>query len=203
MPQDRERKQAEADANEARNQAEAANRAKDQFLATLGHELRNPLGALSSAVRVLEGGEVRSDQAARLRYIMGRQSVHLARLVDDLLDIGRLTAGRVALYRRPMDLADCARDCVGTLRFREEYATRKISLQTESVWIEGDPDRIARILTNLLYNALKYTPPQGKILLSMTRQRSSGHPRRRRRRRDFRRVAAPCFRPLRARRSRI
>ena len=162
-----ERKRAEADANEARNQAEAANRAKDQFLATLGHELRNPLGALSSAVRVLEGGDVRSDQAARLRDIMRRQSVHLARLVDDLLDIGRLTAGRVALHRRPIDLADCARDCVGTLHFREEYAARNIGLQTESVWIEGDPDRIAQILNNLLYNALKYTHPQGKILLSI------------------------------------
>jgi signal transduction histidine kinase len=160
-----ERKRAVAEATEARNQAEAANRAKDQFLAMLGHELRNPLGALSSAVRVLEGGDVQPEQATRLRNIMGRQSVHLARLVDDLLDIGRLTTGRVTLNRRPINLADCARDCIAALAFRTEYAARNINLQTESAWVDGDPDRVAQILTNLLTNAVKYTRPDGRVHL--------------------------------------
>src|SRR5258708_32532272 len=94
-----ERKRAVADANDARNQAEAANRAKDQFLAMLGHELRNPIAALSSAVRVLEHGDIRSQQFASLLEIMVRQSGHLARMVDDLLDVERLTAGRSTLTR--------------------------------------------------------------------------------------------------------
>jgi signal transduction histidine kinase/CheY-like chemotaxis protein len=162
-----ERKRAVAEANEARNQAEAANRAKDEFLAMLGHELRNPLGALSSAVRVLEGGNVQAEQVSRLREIMGRQSLHLARLVDDLLDIGRLTTGRITLNRRPMNLAESARDCVATLSFRDAQNARNISLQTESAWVDGDPDRIAQILTNLLTNAVKYTQPGGKILVSI------------------------------------
>ena len=162
-----ERKRAVADANEARNQAEAANRAKDQFLAMLGHELRNPIGALSSAVRVLERGDVRSQQSARLLEIMVRQSRHLARMVDDLLDVERLTAGRITLNRRPMNLGECARECVTALRVREEYADRNIDLRIEDAWIDGDPDRIAQILTNLLSNACKYTRPEGKIVLSI------------------------------------
>ena len=163
-----ERKRAEADANEARNQAEAANRAKDQFLAMLGHELRNPIAALASAVRVLQRGDVQSQQSARLLAIMVRQSGHLARMVDDLLDVERLTAARrITLNRRPMNLAECARDCVTALRLREEYGKHNITLRIEDTWIDGDPDRVAQIMTNLLSNACKYTRPEGKILLSI------------------------------------
>ena len=162
-----ERKRAEEDANEARNQAVAANRAKDQFLAMLGHELRNPIAALSSAVRVLEHSDVLSQQYSTLLEIMVRQSGHLSRMVDDLLDVQRLTASRITLNRRPMNLAECARDCVTALRLREGYADHNIVLRIEDTWIDGDPDRIAQILTNLLSNACKYTRPQGKIVLSI------------------------------------
>ena len=162
-----ERKRAVADANEARNQAESANRAKDQFLAMLGHELRNPIAALSSAVRVVERGDMRSLQATPLLEIMVRQSGHLARMVDDLLDVERLTVGRIALNRQPMNLGECARHCVTALRLREEYADRSIELSIEDAWIDGDPDRIAQMITNLLSNACKYTRPDGKIELSV------------------------------------
>jgi signal transduction histidine kinase/ActR/RegA family two-component response regulator len=163
-----ERKRAEADANEARNQAEAANRAKDQFLAMLGHELRNPIAALSSAVRALELGDMRSQGIAPLLEIMVRQTGHLARMVDDLLDVERLTAARrVTLNRQPMNLGECARHCVTALRLREEYAERNVELRIEDTWIDGDPDRVAQILTNLLSNACKYTRPQGKIVLGI------------------------------------
>jgi len=163
-----ERKRAEEDANHARNQAEAANRAKDQFLAMLGHELRNPIAALSSAVRVLERGGVRSQQSAPLVEIMVRQTGHLARMVDDLLDVERLTAARrVTLNRRPMNLAECARHCVTALRVRDEFDQRNIELRLDDIWIDGDPDRIAQILINLLSNACKYTHPNGKIVLSI------------------------------------
>jgi signal transduction histidine kinase/CheY-like chemotaxis protein len=160
-----ERKRAEAEAHDARKKAEEAGRGKDQFLAMLGHELRNPLGALVSAVKVLESVNIQAEQASRIREIMARQSRHLARLVDDLLDIGRLTTGTIALHRRPMDIGECARNYIATQRFNEEYAARKISLETKAVWINGDPDRIEQILANLLSNALKHTRGDGKILL--------------------------------------
>ena len=162
-----ERKRTEQDATEARNQAVAANRAKDQFLAMLGHELRNPIAAISSAVRVLEHSDVLGREHSTLLDIMVRQSGHLSRMVDDLLDVQRLTARRITLNRRPMNLAECARDCVLALRLREGYADHNIILRIEDTWIDGDPDRIAQILTNLVSNACKYTRPQGKIVLSV------------------------------------
>ena len=165
-----ERKNAEAEANQARQQAENANRAKDQFLAMLGHELRNPLGALASAVRVLEIGNVPPEQAMRLRQIMARQSGHLTRLVDDLLDVGRVTAGTITLKRQPMNLGEYARECVATLCLNPEYAERDISLQTDPVWIEGDRDRVEQILSNLLSNSVKHTSQDGKIILAVRRE---------------------------------
>ena len=163
----RERKHAVADANEARNLAEAASRAKDNFLAMLGHELRNPIGALSSAVHVLERGDVQPELSARLLEIMVRQSRHLARIVDDLLDVSRLTAGRIALNNRPMNLGECARECSAALSLREQYAARNVRLRIEDVWIDGDPERVTQILTNLLSNAFKHTHPEGEINLSV------------------------------------
>ena len=162
-----ERKRAVADANEARLQAEAANRSKDKFLAMLGHELRNPIAALSSAVHVLENGDAQSPKSAQILEIMQRQSGHLARMVDDLLDVERLTAGRITLDRRPMNLAECARECVAALHLRREFAERDIEPRLADTWIDGDPDRIDQILTNLLSNASKYTRPGGKIVLTI------------------------------------
>jgi signal transduction histidine kinase/CheY-like chemotaxis protein len=162
-----ERKHAEAEAKEARRQAQRENRAKDRFLAMLGHELRNPLGALSNAIRVMENGRIQPEQATRVREIIGRQISHLARLVDDLLDVGRLTAGRITLNRKPLDLAQCARACVDTLRLDQAYATRNISLDIQTVWVDADRDRIEQILTNLLSNALTHTRPDGKIVLGV------------------------------------
>jgi len=162
-----ERKRAEAEAKEARRQAERENRAKDRFLAMLGHELRNPLGALSNAIRVAESGRIQPEQATRVREIIGRQINHLARLVDDLLDVGRLTAGRIRLNRKPLDLAQCARACVDTLRLDPAWATRNITLDIQTVWVDADRDRIEQILTNLLSNALNHTRPDGKIVLGV------------------------------------
>jgi CheY-like chemotaxis protein len=133
----------------------------------LGHELRNPIAALLTAAHILERGEAKALQAERLVEIVTRQSQHLARMVDDLLDMGRAAAGKITLDKRPMNLGECARASVATLRMREEYAARNISMQIEDVWINGDRNRIDQILTNLLSNALSYTPPEGKISLSV------------------------------------
>ena len=110
-----ERKRAEAVANEAADTAESANRAKDEFLAMLGHELRNPLGAIASAVRVLERVENDADRAATARAIIARQVDRLARMVDDLLDVTRVTTGKIALQRRPVDLVDGVSACLAAL----------------------------------------------------------------------------------------
>jgi signal transduction histidine kinase/CheY-like chemotaxis protein len=162
-----ERKRAEAEAKEARGLAQRENRAKDRFLAMLGHELRNPLGALTNAIRLVESGRIQPEQAIRVREIIGRQVSHLARLVDDLLDVGRLTTGRITLNRKPLDLAQCARACVDTLRLDQAYATRNISLDIETVWVDADRDRVEQILTNLLSNALNHTRPDGRIVLGV------------------------------------
>src|SRR5262249_8845132 len=89
-----------------------ANRAKDEFLATLSHELRTPLGAIVNAAAALDHEGIGEDRAARLRKIIHRQTHHLTRLVDDLLDVARVTAGKIALNRQPIDLADVAGGCV-------------------------------------------------------------------------------------------
>jgi len=126
----------------------------------LGHELRNPLGALAGAVRVLE---VHSELDVKLRNIMLRQSSHLARLVDDLLDVGRLTAGMITLDRHPLDLAQVARECIATLTLNNHNDGPRIFLQAEPAWINGDVNRVEQIFINLVSNALKHMRKHGKI----------------------------------------
>jgi signal transduction histidine kinase/ActR/RegA family two-component response regulator len=162
-----ERKRAIANANEARQLAEEANRAKDHFLAILGHELRNPLGALSNALYVLDQEPLEPSRAAHLRAIMRRQSVHLGRLVNDLLDVGRLSTGRIALARGPINLAECVNDCIATLRVRDDYSQRNLTSSGEAVWVDGDSVRITQIVNNLLSNALKFSQPDGKVTLTV------------------------------------
>ena len=148
--------------------AEGANRAKDEFLATLGHELRNPLGAISGAVHVLAADENTSGRAARLLEIIGRQTQHLSRLVDDLLDVSRLVAGKLTLERRPEDLRELVERTLSTFRELGRATRHTISLTGESVWVNGDATRLEQVVMNLVDNAVKYTPPGGRIDVSMT-----------------------------------
>src|SRR6185503_8292851 len=101
---EREREGLLASAQLAREAAEAANRAKDQFLAMLGHELRNPLAAVSNAIALLDHADPHSEMATGAREIIARQAAHLARLTDDLLDAARAIAGKIVLSREPLDL---------------------------------------------------------------------------------------------------
>src|SRR5262245_45368771 len=98
----------------ARLEAEAASRAKDEFLAMLGHELRNPLSAISSAVEVLNRVGSNTELAANARKIATRQTHHLARMMDDLLDVGRVISGKVVLSRHPVNLAQLAQRVIST-----------------------------------------------------------------------------------------
>jgi len=152
----------------ARAEAEAANRAKDQFLAVLGHELRNPLGAISNAVQLLRQGGLRADLAAHACEVIARQVSHLARLTDDLFDVSRVIAGRVVLEREPIELLETAERALNMLRAAGKIDRHTVTLEGQPVWIHGDAARIEQILTNLIGNALKYTPPSGSILVQIS-----------------------------------
>jgi signal transduction histidine kinase len=162
----RERIEIEGSERRAREAAEAANRSKDEFMAMLAHELRNPLSAIGSAARVLDHSRAGAERIARAKAIILRQSEHLARLVEDLLDIGRSGAGRIVLYRRPTNLADCVIECINALTQGEKAASHEIRTELQPVWVEGDPDRLEQIVANLLTNAIKYTPEGGTIRVS-------------------------------------
>lgn len=159
----------------ARIEAEDANRTKDEFLAMLGHELRNPLGAIGSAAEVLqqlaakpEGpGAADVQLAEHARVVIARQTRHLARLVDDLLDIGRVVSGKVLLSRQRIDLEALVRRVVENFHFTGSLDQHDLQLRLEPAWVEVDSTRIEQVVDNLLGNALKYTPAGRRIELSL------------------------------------
>ena len=163
----RERSVNEALEREARSRAAAehANQAKDQFLAMLGHELRNPLSAISAAVTVLDMTSRDLDADRRAREIVRRQLRHLTEIVNDLLDVSRLTIGKVALNRRPLDLATVVQHVVAA--FRDAGRCDHVTIETSltPVTIVADETRIEQVVGNLLDNACKYTPSGGHVVV--------------------------------------
>jgi PAS domain S-box-containing protein len=148
-------------------ESQRVNRAKDEFLAMLGHELRNPLGAISSAVRVLDHSKGSNDAIARACDVIVRQSAHLGRLVDDLLDVGRVVTGKILLERATVDLAEVARRTVGTFTAAGKTQAHRLNVETVPVWIYADSVRFEQVIANLLTNALKYTPAGGTIRVTV------------------------------------
>ena len=160
-----------ADELEARaHELAHADRRKDEFLAMLAHELRNPLAPLATALHLLRTGGTERQQALE---IAERQAKQLSRLVDDLLDASRITQGKIALRLEPTTLEDVIRRAVETARPTMEAGRQifQMSLPTEPVGLHADPARLSQVLANLLDNAAKYTPPGGAIWL--TAERSS------------------------------
>jgi len=147
----------------ARATAESANRAKDEFLAMLGHELRNPLGAISNASMLLESAAAQPTVTAKARAIIARQVTHLSRLTDDLLDASRALTGKIVLRREPMDLAVAALQTITTLKAAGRLGAHHVLHDLRSAWVEADPVRLDQIIGNLLVNAVKYTPAGGTI----------------------------------------
>ncbi|MDB5757294.1 MAG: hypothetical protein JWM30_583, partial [Burkholderia sp.] len=158
-----------ASEQEARLLAENQNRAKDEFLAMLSHELRNPLAAISNSIALMEHPAVPPETAARARIIIKRQSRHLARIVDDLLDLGRLMNGKVVLVRQRLDLAEAVRDCVQGMRTTGRLEQHLLHVELVPAWVEADPTRIEQIISNLISNALKYTPAGGSITVNVAK----------------------------------
>jgi PAS domain S-box-containing protein len=162
----RERKQVEAERERARAEAVAASQAKDEFFAVLGHELRNPLGVISTALHVLEGTDPRDERGTKARQILARQVTILVRLVDDLLDVTRLATGKIALRMAPVNLGTAAQRVVTTVA--AGAPDRHIDCHArDDQWIQADETRLEQILTNLLHNAMKFTPADGRIVVAV------------------------------------
>jgi signal transduction histidine kinase/ActR/RegA family two-component response regulator len=158
-----DRDRAAAQVNDALRIAEEANRSKDQFLAMLGHELRNPLAPIATAVQLmaLKGDE----KTAQERHIIERQLVHVTRLVDDLLDVSRITSGRLAIRREPVPLAQVLTQVVETIRpsLHERSLSLDLAPGMDRAWVAGDEVRLVQVFNNLLVNAIKFTPPGQSI----------------------------------------
>lgn len=153
----------------ARAEAEAANRAKDQFLNMLSHELRNPLGVILNGVEVLDQTGSQEDGPVRIREIIRRQAHHLGKLLEDLLDVARVGQGKIDLRQRPLDLADVVSTACEDHRSRIERAgiSLTVSLPPGIVGVEGDRTRLVQTIGNLLDNARKWTAAGGHISVSL------------------------------------
>jgi two-component system CheB/CheR fusion protein len=162
-----QRKQIEHQRDQLYEQAERNNRTKDEFLAMLSHELRNPIGAISSALHVLGNADGNAEMAGRARAIIERQTRHLARIVDDLLDVARVMMGKIRVDARPMDLGEAVTSVVNALRIAGRTTQHTLTLDVASVWVQADVVRIEQIVGNLLDNALKYTGPGGTIRVTV------------------------------------
>jgi signal transduction histidine kinase/CheY-like chemotaxis protein len=145
-----------------------ADRRKDEFLATLGHELRNPLAPILTSMQLLKLSTFSDARSARACTVIERQVNHLVRLVDDLLEVSRITRGIVDVRKEPLDLAAVLRTAIETSRPLIEAAHQELSVQlpVEPVPIAGDPVRLTQVFANLLNNASKYTEAGGAIWLS-------------------------------------
>ena len=160
--------------HELRGRAEALvedDRRKDEFLAMLAHELRNPLGPILNAFEVIRIGGLSDDEVANIRQVAERQARHLARLVDDLLDVSRITTAKIQLRREPVDLVAVIGRVVEQVRPTVESHRHRFTVEVEATPLPmiGDPTRLDQILTNLINNAAKYTEPGGSITLRAAR----------------------------------
>jgi signal transduction histidine kinase len=146
-----------------------ADRAKDEFIAMLSHELRNPLAALTSAAEVLRIAAPQSEAASSAGGVVRRQTAHMTRLVEDLLDASRVAMGKASLQREPLDLAEPVENAVRAMRTAGRLDGHEVVLQLEPAWAHADRARIVQIVTNLVDNAVKHTP-SGKLIEVHTRR---------------------------------
>lgn len=164
-----QRRQIEAQRDELEAAAQALRRAdrhKDSFLAVLAHELRNPVAALSGGLHLL-GKDIDPDRAKDIRGRMDRMLDHLAHLVDDLLDVSRVSQGKISLKKARVELSEVLQSAIEASQHTIEAAKHRFELELsdEPIWLEADHTRLAQIIANLLNNAAKYTPPGGVVTL--------------------------------------
>ena len=151
-----------------------ADRRKDEFLAILAHELRNPLAPIRTSVQLMQIDGLPRTQHERARDIIKRQVEHMVRLIDDLIDVSRISRGLITLQREDLALTSVIARAVETAKpvIDEFHHTLDVELPVESVMLRGDETRLAQVVGNLLHNAAKYTPPGGHIALRAT---DNGH----------------------------
>jgi PAS domain S-box-containing protein len=158
-----------SDRRRAELELREADRRKDEFLAMLAHELRNPLAAIRNSVEIMRGSSDSDAQMGRVHEIVDRQSQHLARLVDDLLDVARIATGKVALRKQRLavgDIVACALERVRPLVMAREQQLVTV-LHDGPVYVLGDELRLIQVVDNLLNNAAKYTHNQGRVELAV------------------------------------
>ncbi len=160
---------------ELQSRAEAlarADREKDEFLAVLAHELRNPLAPVFYALRLLDEKPLEDPQRWYLRRIVDRQMRRLARLIDDLLDISRIRTGKVELRKERVELSNAVTHAVDIVRplCEDRGIALTVSLPPEPVWMKADPTRLEQVLSNLLSNAVKFTEDKGSISIAAERE---------------------------------
>ncbi len=155
----------------ARLAAEQANRAKDEFLAMLGHEMRNPLAPIVTALQLIK---LRGDPRSAKEYLtIERQVTQMIRLVDDLLDVSRIARSKIELQRKPLDVRDAVARAIEAAAplFEQRQHHLEVKAPPRPLVVEGDGERLTQVFTNLLTNAAKYTEPGGHVLVSLRRAR--------------------------------
>jgi PAS domain S-box-containing protein len=166
-----ERKRMEEELRQRADELAEADRRKDEFLAMLGHELRNPLSPIRSAVEVMQQLGLADPTLRWAHDVVQRQVEHLTRLVDDLLDVSRINRDLIRLQRKPVELAQVVEQAVETVRplldGRQHRVT--VALPAERLWLEADSARLVQVFTNLLHNAAKYTDPGGHVRVTAER----------------------------------
>jgi PAS domain S-box-containing protein len=159
------------DRKKAEEEIRTAARRREEFLAMLSHELRNPLAAVVNASRVMQAENVKADSIEKARQIVERQARHMARLLDDLLDVSRITRGGIELRKEDIDLRDVVRNAIEALTpvLEERKAVVELELTDEMLAVRGDAARMQQVIVNLLSNAARYSPPGKTIRLSVDR----------------------------------
>jgi PAS domain S-box-containing protein len=170
------RKQLEDILRQRAGQLAEAGRKKDEFLAMLSHELRNPLGPIRNALEILRLGNLADAHMVEAREVIQRQTQYLTRIVDDLLDIFRLTHGKIKLRQERIDLVELLRQVLADNCPAIERAGLGLesNLPDAPAWVQGDATRLTQIITNLLNNAMKFTEPGGKIVVRLEPQPQAG-----------------------------
>jgi CheY-like chemotaxis protein len=166
------RKQTEEELRRLNAELSEAHRRKDEFLATLAHELRNPLAPITNALEILRLKDPADSDTRWTRDVIERQVRQMTRLVDDLLDVARITRGKIALRREHVVLATIVHGAVEAARPFIEASGHQlaVSLPAAPIWLDADPTRLTQVLLNLLNNAAKYTPHGGRIALEASVQ---------------------------------
>jgi signal transduction histidine kinase len=142
-----------------------------QFLAILGHELRNPLASISNAAAIMQMEELASPRLQTVRDVLTRQVAHLRRLVDDLLDVGRIVSGKVHLERAPVRLQQVVAESLEAMaaELRKHAQQLEVAVEEAPLWVSGDKVRLVQVLSNLLHNACKFTPKGGRVRVVLAR----------------------------------